>query len=75
MLQSLDLSMNNLTGTIPEEVSHLSVLWYLNTSDKNLEGGIPAMLGLHFENLAWFSNNPNLSRRPLEVSYEDGKCS
>ena len=40
----LDLSNNNLTGNIPEDLDDLEFLTYLNLSENMLEGEIPAAL-------------------------------
>ncbi|MQL77158.1 hypothetical protein Taro_009566 [Colocasia esculenta] len=70
-LVMLLLDQNQLFEDIPEGLSILSIT--LNASNKNMEGMIPAMLGLHFDNLTWFSSNPDLCGRLLEASYKDGK--
>ncbi|XP_030507002.1 probably inactive leucine-rich repeat receptor-like protein kinase At3g28040 isoform X1 [Cannabis sativa] len=49
-LHFLDLSMNNIQGTIPAEMGLFSRLEYLNLSWNNLESRIPPELGL-FRNL------------------------
>ncbi|GLT69558.1 hypothetical protein SLA2020_417000 [Shorea laevis] len=41
MLESLDLSMNELYGPIPESLSSLNFLSHLNLSFNNLSGKIP----------------------------------
>ncbi|MCE2422709.1 MAG: hypothetical protein J4G03_05305, partial [Gemmatimonadetes bacterium] len=41
----LDLSYNDLTGSIPAELGNLESLWYLNLSSNGLTGSIPAELG------------------------------
>ncbi|XP_055826202.1 putative receptor-like protein kinase At3g47110, partial [Solanum dulcamara] len=40
-LQSLDLSLNNLSGPIPHFIANLTSLLYLNLSFNNLEGEVP----------------------------------
>ena len=45
-LAYFDLSMNELFGTIPFEVSNLSKLIYLDFSFNGLSGGIPSQIGL-----------------------------
>ncbi|KAJ8554096.1 hypothetical protein K7X08_024774 [Anisodus acutangulus] len=40
-LQSLDLSLNNLSGPIPHFIANLNSLLYLNLSFNNLEGEVP----------------------------------
>ena len=43
-IDSLNLSDNNLSGTIPEMVTELSELWYLNLKENSLTGTIPHSL-------------------------------
>ncbi|XP_027357421.1 receptor-like protein EIX2 [Abrus precatorius] len=45
ILQSIDLSCNNLTGEIPEEVGYLVGLVSLNLSRNNLCGELPSGIG------------------------------
>uniref|UniRef100_A0A2N9IYV6 non-specific serine/threonine protein kinase n=1 Tax=Fagus sylvatica TaxID=28930 RepID=A0A2N9IYV6_FAGSY len=45
-LAYVDLSMNELFGTVPIEISHLSKLIYLDLSFNNLSGEIPSQIGL-----------------------------
>ncbi|KAK1556933.1 hypothetical protein Q3G72_014881 [Acer saccharum] len=61
IVDSIDLSWNNLTGVIPDEVSSLSALHILNLSNNHLAGPIPpslssltslARLNLSYNNLA-----------------------
>ncbi|KAK1557981.1 hypothetical protein Q3G72_035328 [Acer saccharum] len=61
IVDSIDLSWNNLTGVIPDEVSSLSALHILNLSQNHLAGPIPpslssltslARLNLSYNNLA-----------------------
>ncbi len=42
----LDLSGNELNGTIPSELGHLTYLEYLNLSENQLSGPIPSALGV-----------------------------
>lgn len=49
-LRTLDLSRNNLTGTIPAEMGLFSNLRYLNLSWNNLQSKVPPELGF-FQNL------------------------
>ncbi|XP_059433613.1 receptor-like protein EIX2 [Corylus avellana] len=44
-LINMDLSHNKLVGTIPEELTNLTVLHGLNLSDNHLTGRIPDMIG------------------------------
>uniref|UniRef100_A0A2N9IYM3 non-specific serine/threonine protein kinase n=1 Tax=Fagus sylvatica TaxID=28930 RepID=A0A2N9IYM3_FAGSY len=45
-LAYVDLSMNELFGAVPIEISHLSKLIYLDLSFNNLSGEIPPQIGL-----------------------------
>jgi Leucine-rich repeat (LRR) protein len=45
-LAFLDLSMNELFGTVPIEISNLSKLIYLDLLSNNLSGEIPPQIGL-----------------------------
>ena len=45
ILQSIDLSCNNLTGEIPKEITYLLGLVSLNLSRNNLSGEIPSEIG------------------------------
>ncbi|KAG7977994.1 hypothetical protein I3843_05G060900 [Carya illinoinensis] len=47
MMTSIDLSSNQLTGSIPSEIGELSQLLFLNLSDNSLTGSIP----ISFQNL------------------------
>lgn len=40
-LQFLNVSMNNLTGTLPEAWSELTQMVYLDVSSINVHGGLP----------------------------------
>ncbi|KAM0011663.1 putative non-specific serine/threonine protein kinase [Helianthus debilis subsp. tardiflorus] len=42
---TLDLSQNNLFGSLPIEVGNLNMLTTLNLSDNNFSGNIPSSLG------------------------------
>ncbi|RVW72126.1 Receptor-like protein 12 [Vitis vinifera] len=44
-VRSIDLSSNNLSGSIPTEISSLSGLEFLNLSCNNLMGSIPEKMG------------------------------
>jgi len=45
ILQSIDLSCNNLTGEMPKEITYLLGLVSLNLSRNNLNGEIPSEIG------------------------------
>ncbi|XP_028958697.1 receptor-like protein EIX2 isoform X1 [Malus domestica] len=49
LVKSIDLSLNNLQGEIPEEISSLILLGTLNLSRNKLTGNIPSKIG----NLHW----------------------
>ncbi|XP_071913932.1 receptor-like protein EIX2 [Coffea arabica] len=45
LVNSIDLSSNNLVGTIPEEITNLLILGTLNLSNNHLTGKIPEKMG------------------------------
>ncbi|KAM1010688.1 hypothetical protein ACFX2C_046139 [Malus domestica] len=45
-LNVLDLSSNNLTGTIPKELGKLTSLFDLNLGDNKLSGSVPSEIGM-----------------------------
>lgn len=45
LVNSIDLSSNNLVGTIPEEITDLLILGTLNLSNNHLTGKIPEKIG------------------------------
>ncbi|MEN8886648.1 MAG: Two component regulator three Y domain protein, partial [Winogradskyella sp.] len=55
----IDLSFNNLNGTLPKELASLTALKFLNLSFNKLEGQLPSTLTLmvNLEDLKLFSNN------------------
>uniref|UniRef100_A0A7N2MIZ4 non-specific serine/threonine protein kinase n=2 Tax=Quercus lobata TaxID=97700 RepID=A0A7N2MIZ4_QUELO len=65
-LAYLDLSMNELFGTIPPEISHLSKLKFLDLSFNNFSGAIPPQIGLliNLEILSLAENQLNSSIPP-----------
>ncbi|XP_028119482.1 receptor-like protein EIX2 [Camellia sinensis] len=68
-LVNMDLSRNNLTGTIPEELSLLSGLLGLNLSHNNLTGSIPKKIGgLKLLESLDFSNNQLSGTIPESMS-------
>ena len=44
-VMSIDLSSNNLTGSLPDEIGNLEVLWTLNLYNNELTGEIPVSIG------------------------------
>uniref|UniRef100_A0A2N9IA05 non-specific serine/threonine protein kinase n=1 Tax=Fagus sylvatica TaxID=28930 RepID=A0A2N9IA05_FAGSY len=69
-LAFLDLSMNELFGTVPIEISNLPKLIYLDLLSNNLSGEIPSQIGLltNLEFLRLSENRLNGSIPP-EVGY------
>src|ERR1039458_7314402 len=68
-LESLDLHMNNLWGTIPQSISALYSLEVLNVSYNNLSGSIPTGHQLQaLDDPSIYSGNPYLCGPPLETS-------
>ena len=67
-LAYVDLSMNELFGTVPFEISHLSKLKSLNLSFNNFSGEIPPQIGLltHLKVLDLSDNQLNGSI-PIEI--------
>ncbi|CAL5343994.1 hypothetical protein CsSME_00029167 [Camellia sinensis var. sinensis] len=66
---NMDLSRNNLIGTIPEELTRLSGLLGLNLSHNNLSGSIPKSInGLKSLESLDFSNNQLSSTIPESMS-------
>ena len=67
-LAYVDLSMNELFGTVPFEISHLSKLKSLNLSSNNFSGDIPPQIGLltHLKVLHLSENQLNGSI-PIEI--------
>ncbi|KAK9665339.1 hypothetical protein RND81_14G105500 [Saponaria officinalis] len=45
LYKGIDISNNNLQGPIPDEISSLAGLVFLNLSQNNLSGGIPSRIG------------------------------
>ncbi|KAK9665340.1 hypothetical protein RND81_14G105600 [Saponaria officinalis] len=45
LYKGIDISNNNLQGPIPDEISSLAGLVFLNLSQNNLSGGIPSGIG------------------------------
>ena len=70
-LSSLDLSSNNLSGSIPPILSSLSFLGYLNLSNNNFSGTIPNAEHLTTFDASSFAGNPALCGPPLNVKCMD----
>ncbi|CAJ1953088.1 unnamed protein product [Sphenostylis stenocarpa] len=72
ILQSIDLSSNNLTGEMPKEITYMIGLVSLNLSRNSLSGEIPADIGnlnsLEFLDL---SRNQFFGRIPSSISQID----
>uniref|UniRef100_A0A0D9VE02 non-specific serine/threonine protein kinase n=1 Tax=Leersia perrieri TaxID=77586 RepID=A0A0D9VE02_9ORYZ len=67
-LQKLDLSMNKLTGSIPEGIANLKNLRILYINDNYLTGPIPVGVGmLPNLTLIWLSNNQLSGPLPPEL--------
>ncbi|KAJ4769211.1 hypothetical protein LUZ62_053468 [Rhynchospora pubera] len=64
-LEILDLSINHLSGNIPQSMSHLTFLDTLNLSHNNLTGQIPSGSQLQTFSPSVFSNNDGLCGFPL----------
>ncbi|MBA0703984.1 hypothetical protein Golax_016274, partial [Gossypium laxum] len=65
VLESLDLSTNNLSGKIPQSMSDLSFLSVLDLSNNNLFGRIPLSTQLQSFGATSYSENPRLCGSPL----------
>nr|GME07487.1 LRR receptor-like serine/threonine-protein kinase GSO1 [Ipomoea batatas] len=75
LLESIDLSRNQLSGTIPSSFSDLSSLAVLDLSYNNLSGKIPSGTQLQGFNASCYIGN-NLCGPPLSKScssIDDGK--
>ncbi|KAH9803412.1 hypothetical protein KPL71_001753 [Citrus sinensis] len=68
-LESIDFSLNQLSGEIPQSMSSLKFLNHLNLSNNNLTGKIPSSTQLQSFDASSFSGN-DLCRAPLS-----GNCS
>ena len=70
-LESVDLSMNQLSGKIPQTMASLSFLSYLNLSHNNLTGTIPRGTQLQSLDASSFARN-HLCGPPLTKKCNDG---
>ncbi|KAH0670067.1 hypothetical protein KY285_024225 [Solanum tuberosum] len=66
MLESLDLSRNQLTGRIPTSLARLNFLSVLDLSSNNLSGEIPSSTQLQSFNPSSYAGNNELCGPPLE---------
>jgi hypothetical protein len=64
-MESLDLSNNKLCGEIPQSMTLLNFLDYLNLSCNNFDGKIPIGTQLQSFNVSSYIGNPNLCGAPL----------
>ncbi|KAJ0930039.1 putative protein kinase RLK-Pelle-LRR-XII-1 family [Helianthus annuus] len=64
---TLDLSQNNLFGSLPTEIGNLNMLTTLDLSDNNLSGNIPSSLG-GCSGLLWLSLKGNLFQGMIPLS-------
>ena len=73
-MESLDLSINRLSGVIPQGMANISFLSYLNLL-YNLSGKIPSGAQIQsFSPLISFIGNPEIYGAPLTGGFgEDGK--
>ncbi|CAG7861242.1 unnamed protein product, partial [Brassica rapa] len=67
-LESLDLSRNQLSGNIPQELATLSFLEDINMSHNKLTGMIPQCTQLGGQNKSSFEGNISLCGLPLQDS-------
>jgi len=65
MLESLDLSLNKISGQIPQSMSDLSFLSFLNLSNNNLSGRIPNSTQLQSYEALIYAGNPQLCGPPV----------
>jgi len=65
-MESLDLSNNQLCGEIPQRMSLLTFLGYMNLSCNNFDGKIPIAMQLQSFNASSYIGNPKLCGAPLK---------
>jgi hypothetical protein len=65
-MESLDLSNNKFCGEIPQSMSLLNFLGYLNLSCNNFDGKIPIGTQLQSFNASSYIGNPKLCGAPLK---------
>jgi hypothetical protein len=70
-LESLDLSNNSFNGEIPQELSSLSFLGYLNLSFNHLAGRIPLSTQIQTFDADSFEGNDGLCGPPLTNNCSD----
>ncbi|KAL6334597.1 hypothetical protein AAG906_019232 [Vitis piasezkii] len=70
-LSSLDLSSNNLSGTIPLSIPSLTFLSYLNLSNNNFSGKIPFIGQMTTFIESAFVGNLNLCGAPLVTKCQE----
>ncbi|KAL8265810.1 hypothetical protein R6Q59_003154 [Mikania micrantha] len=75
-LESLDLSMNKLSGRIPQSSSSLNFLSYLNLSYNNLSGAIPHGNQIQtLDDLSIYEGNSGLCGPPVSRSCNENAVS
>ena len=75
MLEILDLSRNQLSGTIPIGLGSLHFLSVLNLSSNNFSGKIPRSTQLDTFNASVYAGNDKLCGLPLPLCPEDESTS
>ncbi|XP_047949648.1 receptor-like protein EIX2 [Salvia hispanica] len=71
MLDSLDLSHNQLSGKIPTSLAEIHTLSVLDLSNNNLSGKIPTSTQLQSFNVSAYDGNAGLCGDPLPKCAED----
>lgn len=72
-MEQLDLGKNNFSGEIPQELSHLTMLAYLDVSSNALCGKIPRGTQFSTFNVTSFQRNKCLCSFPLPTCKEEEK--